>query len=100
MSHFTKVGKAVRKLRLERGYTQAELAASIDSQRATVNRWETGGAEPRLDSVIKALDFLGASVLDFYRALEAVEGSQPIRLLQIEQYPELRNEKLLELLGI
>lgn len=50
-------GDAIKKLRLELGYSQQEFAAAIGVSFATVNRWENGKAKPQKDRIdrIRAL---------------------------------------------
>ena len=36
----------IKKLRLDMGRSQAEMAKVVGSSRATVNRWETGETKP------------------------------------------------------
>jgi transcriptional regulator with XRE-family HTH domain len=40
------IGKLIRKLRLARGLTQEQFAASLGVVYPTVNRWENGHAQP------------------------------------------------------
>ena len=50
-------GEAIKRLRLELGYSQQEFAAAIGVSFATVNRWENGKAKPQRDRIerIRAL---------------------------------------------
>jgi 8-oxo-dGTP pyrophosphatase MutT (NUDIX family) len=40
-------GAKIRRLRRERGWTQAQLAALLDTDAVTVSRWERGVSQPR-----------------------------------------------------
>jgi ribosome-binding protein aMBF1 (putative translation factor) len=53
------LGAAVRELRLERGWSQAELASAAGMTQSTVARFEAGGTVPTLavlGRIAKALD--------------------------------------------
>lgn len=53
------LGTAIRRLRRERGWTQAQLAEFASVSRPTIIRLERG--EPvRLDSALQVIGFLGA----------------------------------------
>lgn len=47
------VGNRINQLRKLSGMTQEQLAEKINVSRQTVSRWETGGALPDLESVVK-----------------------------------------------
>ncbi len=80
--------------------TQSQVADAIGIQRATVNGWEAGRAEPRPEGVRAVLRVLGLDVFDLYRALDAVEGKPPLRLRPLEVDAASRDKHLLELLGL
>jgi transcriptional regulator with XRE-family HTH domain len=48
----------LKELRMQRGLSQVQLAALIDVSPRVYNRWERGGALPRLDFVVKIADIL------------------------------------------
>ncbi|SDM48903.1 helix-turn-helix transcriptional regulator [Halarsenatibacter silvermanii] len=51
--------KKILELRLEKGYSQEELAKKAGTKQAVISRIENGESEPRIDTVIriaKALD--------------------------------------------
>ena len=51
--------KRILELRLEKGYSQAELAKKAGTKQAVISRIESGESEPRIDTVnkiAKALD--------------------------------------------
>ncbi|RMF00384.1 MAG: XRE family transcriptional regulator [Alphaproteobacteria bacterium] len=52
----------LRELREARGLTQARLAELLEVSPRVYNRWETGAAAPRLDTVVKLADILEVSL--------------------------------------
>lgn len=61
-------GKRVRELRTERGQSQSELAALLNTDRAYIGKIESGQKEPRisiLPNLCKALGIELKDVLDF-----------------------------------
>jgi transcriptional regulator with XRE-family HTH domain len=52
----------LRELRQARGLTQARLAELLEVSPRVYNRWETGAAAPRLDTVVRLADILEVSL--------------------------------------
>lgn len=100
MSGFKAIPLALRRLRTSRGLTQAALAEVVDTNRTTVNLWETGRVEPRLDNVSAVLEALGCDIFDLYRAIEAVEERQLEPETPVTLEPAERERLLIELAGL
>ena len=47
------IGNRLNQLRKLSGMTQEQLAEKLSVSRQTVSRWETGGALPDLESIVK-----------------------------------------------
>lgn len=60
-----KFGLKLRALRLEREMSQEQLAEAAGMSRDAIARLELGGRWPRLDTVLRLRDALGASFEDF-----------------------------------
>lgn len=56
------LGQAVASLRADRGMTQAELGATIDSSRPTISRLENG-ADVSMSTVVESLTALGYEIV-------------------------------------
>jgi len=56
------LGEAVRRLRLERGWTQEELADRAGFDRKSINRLEQAAYSPSVDRLYPLADALGVSV--------------------------------------
>jgi ribosome-binding protein aMBF1 (putative translation factor) len=54
-----KFGVILKKLRLERGMTQEELAQKMHTRKTVVSRMETHPADIRLSTLVKAADVFG-----------------------------------------
>lgn len=52
----------LRELRTERGWSQAELAAKIDSDARQVSRYEGGKVAPSLEAVVRIADVFNVAV--------------------------------------
>jgi transcriptional regulator with XRE-family HTH domain len=76
----------LRELRQARGLTQARLAELLDTSPRVYNRWETGSALPRLDTLVQLADLLEVS-------LDELVGREEVE----EHELRLRNPKLHEL---
>jgi transcriptional regulator with XRE-family HTH domain len=64
-------GSNLRKLRLQNGWTQAELAerAGIRRERQII-RWENDQNEPRIETAVGLADALGVTVDELFASLE------------------------------
>ena len=60
------IGNRIRRLRLQRGLTQEELAELMGTSQAAVAMWETGARMPRADKLPKLAKVLGCSVSDLF----------------------------------
>lgn len=58
------IGLAVRRERIEREWSQAELARRAGLSASAVNRIEAGQRRPRLRSIVSLADALGLAVRD------------------------------------
>ncbi len=52
----------IKKLRVARGLTQAQLAERVGTARSTVAKWETGASMPRIAVLCRLAEVLGCSV--------------------------------------
>lgn len=48
----TNIGQRIKLLRLKQGFTQKDLAASVNKSESTVRMWELGKSEPDIDTII------------------------------------------------
>ena len=51
-----------RNLRIERGFTQAELAKKLNISRSTIGMYETGSREPDYETLEKIADFFNVDI--------------------------------------
>jgi transcriptional regulator with XRE-family HTH domain len=59
-------GKQVRKLRLERSFTQKELAFKMDVEISQISRIERGLINPTLSTIVHLAKCLNTSVCSFF----------------------------------
>lgn len=50
------LGKRIQQLRLERGWTQSELAKQLNISKKAVKNWEIGSSKPSVDHAIRLAD--------------------------------------------
>ena len=87
-------GELIREARLLAGLSQSELAARIGRDRAQVARWEIGGSEPNLETVVAVIQTCG---YDLPLQLVPLEHTASRALDQnAELTPERRLEQVLE----
>ena len=75
------VGRKIRRLRKQRGFTQAELATRIGIQQSDLSRMEKGEYRVSLDTLFKILAEFDISVGEFFA--EAVKESLTPREAQL-----------------
>jgi transcriptional regulator with XRE-family HTH domain len=70
------IGSRLRRLRKERGLTQAELARQIGIQQSDLSRMEKGEYRVSLDNLFKILGVFDLDLAEFFRSQEEV-AEQP-----------------------
>ena len=55
-------GAILKDLRLEKGLSQTQLAASLSVSKGIISMWENGKREPTLFYLIKLADFFNVSI--------------------------------------
>lgn len=63
---------SVRTLRLEAGFSQAQLAAAMGTQQSVVSRWEAGSGNPTASTIKKLAAVLGVKASVVWQAVEAM----------------------------
>jgi len=69
------VGENIRKLRIERGYTQKELAEMLNVSQNAVHNWETGKREPNMTMLHNIAKILNKSII---LLVEGTEDKYPL----------------------
>ena len=72
-----RVGGAIRRLRLKRGRTQRQFAATVGIPEAAVSAYECGRRLPDLRTLRPVLDALGISADEFGRHFGPWGGTEP-----------------------
>lgn len=47
------IGQQIRKIRMERGMSQTDLAIAVDTSRNVISKWESGENAIRMDSLLR-----------------------------------------------
>jgi transcriptional regulator with XRE-family HTH domain len=68
------VGRRIRALRMERGWSTSQLAAAVGVTRAAVNHWEVGRRWPKVPTLLDVADELG---VDLYMLLSTRNRPDP-----------------------
>ncbi|MEM9292547.1 MAG: helix-turn-helix transcriptional regulator [Acidobacteriota bacterium] len=71
---FESLGRALRRLRVERGISQTELAGSTGLTSSMLSKYEHGHSEPTLQTLGKILGGLRVDLYDFADALQIAQG--------------------------
>ena len=61
------LGENIYRLRTEKGMSQGDLADALEVSRQSVSKWETGGATPDLDKLVKLSQLFGISLDELVR---------------------------------
>ena len=54
-------GEKLKELRIERRFTQEELAKALGCSQAMIARWESNENQPTEEHIVKASEFFGVS---------------------------------------
>lgn len=73
------LGKNIYNLRVERGYSQEQLAASLNVSRQTIYKWESNIAIPRADHVMQLVKLFQISYDELFT------GEKPAYKVEAEQ---------------
>ena len=65
-----KIGKVIRELRKEKGYTQAQLAKEIGVSQKAVDYWERDVNEPKLSYIMALVKTFDVSYDEFFAEIE------------------------------
>jgi transcriptional regulator with XRE-family HTH domain len=76
------LGERIKRLRMERGWSQTQLALKLDVHPKQVSGWERGAHTPSTDVLVKIAEVLGVS-LD-YLAFEKREASRRVDIADVE----------------
>jgi len=81
------LGENICRLRTAKGMSQGDLADALDVSRQSISKWETGGAVPELEKLVKLSALFGVS-LD-----ELVKGEKPKQPEQAAPPPQIVVER-------
>lgn len=79
-------GGAIRRLREERGLTQAKLAERLDVSAKAVSKWETGKGFPDISLLEPLAGALGASVMELLSGDTVVNRNKSANMLRSRFY--------------
>lgn len=74
--------EALRRLRIEKGFSQQQLADALHVDRSTVTKWETGDRVPDVAMLLLLSERLGADVAELLRASE--EGAHTPVVIMVD----------------
>lgn len=84
------IGENIKRLRLERGFTQEELADLLGVSFQSVSRWERGEGYPDITKLPEVASFFKVSTDELLGARKAESEDEIVKAL--ERYENLRNE--------
>ena len=74
-------GQRVKKLRIEAGLTQEDIAKKLGLSKTAVGAWENGRAKPRLDKMNQLSDLFGVPVSELLGERQVVGSSKLVPLV-------------------
>lgn len=90
-----KVGSFLKKLRIEKSITQAELAERLGVSNRSVSRWENGSTMPDFDLLMEMAQYYGVEVGEILsgerRPSEETEKSEEL-MLRIAEYNNIEKD--------
>jgi transcriptional regulator with XRE-family HTH domain len=82
------LGERIKRLRMERGWSQTQLAQKLDVHPKQVSGWERGAHTPSTDVLIRIAEVLSVS-LD-YLAFENREAKRQVEIADLELLEKLQ----------
>ena len=99
-----KIGTFLKELRKEKGFTQEQLAESLNVSRRTVSRWETGSNMPDLDLLMEISDLYQVDLremLNGERKSEVIMNKEMEEtVLQVAEYSNAGKERVTKVVRI
>jgi transcriptional regulator with XRE-family HTH domain len=65
--HYITIGENLRRLRLEKGYSQQVLSNKCDVERAKISRIETATADIKISTLLKIADTLEIDIVELIK---------------------------------
>ena len=91
-----KIGTFLKELRKEKGFTQEELAETLNVSRRTVSRWETGSNMPDLDLLVEMADLYQVELrelLNGERKMEPMNPELKETVMQVAEYSSAEKQR-------
>lgn len=85
------LGEQIKKLRIQKGLTQQQLAEVLHISTSSVGMWEQGRREPDATMLIQIADFYGVTV-DYLLGREKLSDTQKALIAETIQQLESLNE--------
>ena len=93
-----KIGPFLKELRKEKGFTQEQLAETLNVSRRTVSRWETGNNMPDLDLLMEIADLYEVDLREMLNGERKSEDKMNKELeetvLQVAEYTNADKQRV------
>ena len=93
-----KIGAFLKELRKEKGFTQEQLAETLNVSRRTVSRWETGSNMPDLDLLMEIADLYEVDLREMLNGERKSEDKMNKELeetvLQVAEYTNADKQRV------
>ena len=93
-----KIGTFLKELRKEKGFTQEQLAETLNVSRRTVSRWETGSNMPDLDLLMEIADLYEVDLREMLNGERKSEDKMNKELeetvLQVAEYTNADKQRV------
>lgn len=85
MESMETLGERLKKLRMERGLTQEQLAGQLHVTRQAVAKWESDNGTPDVDNLVRLADAFGVTLDTLVGRAAAEEPSAPQSAIPVER---------------
>ena len=72
-----RLAQTIYTLRTQKGMSQGDLADALEVSRQSVSKWETGGATPDLDKLVKMSALFGVTLDELVTGQQGEAAAQP-----------------------
>ena len=79
------LAETIYRLRIQKGMSQGDLAEELEVSRQSVSKWETGGATPDLDKLVKMSVLFGVTLDELVTGTPGTVEAETERLVYVER---------------
>ena len=94
MNYDDNIGKNIREVRLEKGFSQEELANRLNVSRQTISKWEVGESTPDMENLVAISELFEISLDELVLNKVPEEADTSAQVVKSEFYSDIKENVL------